>query len=96
MKPSQLEEWYASRCDGLWKHRYGISIETLDNPGWRVKIDLHGTSKELHGLKPAKIQRERQDDWIHYWAEAESFNIACGPLNLSEAIDIFVEWFTAI
>jgi hypothetical protein len=33
VKPSLLEAWYASRCDGEWEHGYGISIETLDNPG---------------------------------------------------------------
>lgn len=35
-----LEQWYASRCDGRWEHDKGVSVETIDNPGWRVMIDI--------------------------------------------------------
>src|SRR3954469_18783567 len=42
----QLQRWYAQHCNGEWEHSYGISIQTLDNPGWRVKIDLHQTDLE--------------------------------------------------
>lgn len=38
-----LEAWYQQNCDGYWEHSYGIEIETLDNPGWHVKIDLRET-----------------------------------------------------
>ncbi len=38
-----LQRWYAGRCDGEWEQRYGISIQSCDNPGWWVKIDLEGT-----------------------------------------------------
>ena len=39
-----LQQWYQKNCDGEWEHLYGIEIETLDNPGWHVKIDLEETS----------------------------------------------------
>jgi hypothetical protein len=29
----RLQDWYVSQCDGGWEHTYGISIDTLDNPG---------------------------------------------------------------
>ena len=35
-----LQAWYVSQCDGDWEHQNGISISTLDNPGWEVPIDL--------------------------------------------------------
>ncbi|UCH44768.1 MAG: hypothetical protein JSV11_10785 [Nitrospiraceae bacterium] len=38
----RLNRWYINQCNGDWEHQYGIVIETLDNPGWRVKIDLTG------------------------------------------------------
>jgi hypothetical protein len=95
MKPSLLEEWCASRCDGIWEHGYGVRIETLDNPGWRVKIGLHDTPKELQELERVVIQRETQNDWIQYWTEDKAFHVACGPLNLSEALEIFVQWFNS-
>ena len=34
-----LQHWYQAQCDGRWEHQYGIKIDTLDNPGWQVKID---------------------------------------------------------
>ena len=35
-----LSKWYSSMCVDEWEHFYGIKIETLDNPGWIVTIDL--------------------------------------------------------
>jgi hypothetical protein len=37
-----FERWYQEQCDDEWEHHYGVTIETLDNPGWLVKIDLQG------------------------------------------------------
>ncbi|MBN6041230.1 Imm53 family immunity protein [Amycolatopsis sp. 195334CR] len=28
-----LERWFAGQCDDDWEHRYGITLETRDNPG---------------------------------------------------------------
>lgn len=41
-----LEQWYQEQCDGEWEHECGVTVETLDNPGWLVKIDLRGTERE--------------------------------------------------
>ena len=38
-----VNEWFQSQCDGDWEHDYGITIETLDNPGWSVEIYLYET-----------------------------------------------------
>jgi hypothetical protein len=43
---SDLSRWYAHHCDGEWEHHHDIAIETTDNPGWWVKIDLAGTELE--------------------------------------------------
>ena len=37
---------YLSRCDGDWEHSFGVVVETLDNPGWRLLVDLEGTGLE--------------------------------------------------
>lgn len=37
-----LERWYRAQCDGEWEHQCGVTIDTLDNPGWSVTIDLKG------------------------------------------------------
>lgn len=40
---SGLIDWYLSNCDGDWEHVYGVKLETLDNPGWILTIDLAET-----------------------------------------------------
>jgi hypothetical protein len=87
-----LEKWYLERCNGEWEHHWGISIETLDNPGWRMRIDLRETRAENKVLEKTRIERN-ESDWVIYWAIEHRFEAACGPLNLSEAIHIFLNWF---
>jgi hypothetical protein len=41
-----LQDWYKSQCNGDWEHNHGIKIETLDNPGWYINIDLEDTEFE--------------------------------------------------
>ena len=86
-----LQEWYLQNCDGDWEHTYGLSIETLDNPGWRVKIDLTGTYLEIKHFESIKIERS-DNDWIHCWVKENKFNGAGGPKNLQEILSKFLEW----
>ncbi|MFF7251477.1 Imm53 family immunity protein [Embleya sp. NPDC008237] len=44
-----LESWYASMCDGDWEHEYGIRLETVDNPGWDLTVDISET--DLEGME---------------------------------------------
>jgi Immunity protein 53 len=94
MRTSAIEKWYASQCNGEWEHSYGIKINTLDNPGWHVLIDLRETRKQDSALERNRIDRTEMD-WIEYWVEKKQFGVACGPLNLNEAFDIFVNWFNS-
>lgn len=45
MSFSALERWYASQCNGEWEHSYGVWIDSLDNPGWQVRISLRETHR---------------------------------------------------
>ena len=89
---STIEKWYSRQCNGEWEHSFGVSISTIDNPGWSVTIELGGTHKQDVAFDRIRLDRS-DDDWIHYWAQNEKFQIRCGPLNLSEAIEIFAGWF---
>jgi len=60
----RLQCWYAHQCNGTWEHARGITIETLDNPGWKVEIDLAGTKWENLAWKELKVERA-DDDWIN-------------------------------
>lgn len=87
----RLQDWCHSNCDTAWEHDFGVEIGTLDNPGWRIKIDLEGTSKENSSFKKNKIERT-EDDWLHCWVEDNVFHGACGPFNLEETLQIFLKW----
>ena len=91
---SLLEEWYASQCNGDWEHSWGVKIDTLDNPGWSISINLNDTRSESRNLERIKIVRT-ENDWIHYWVEKKTFQITCGALNLTEAVEISVTWFNS-
>ena len=34
-----LQDWYLAQCNGDWEHTYGVSIGTLDNPGWTLDVE---------------------------------------------------------
>ena len=86
------EKWFTARCDGEWEQHYGVRIDSLDNPGWTLEIDLEGTPAQSRCLARTMIQRG-ENDWIHYWVERKRFQARVGIGNLDEAIRIFVDWF---
>ena len=58
-----LSDWYASQCDGWWEHIYGVKIDTLDNPGWMVNIDIYETEMYDRPFEEIKINNG-DDDWM--------------------------------
>jgi hypothetical protein len=60
-----LCRWYASECNGDWEQQYGITIETLDNPGWAVKIDLQDTQVPKKRFAPLMVERS-DTDWYAF------------------------------
>ncbi len=91
----RLCRWYQLQCDGDWEHDFGVSLSTLDNPGWRVKINLTETSLELRAFDSLKIERS-PDNWIHADIRTDQgrtiWSAAGGPGNLEEMITLFVDW----
>lgn len=89
---SQLEEWYMSQGDRDWEHSYGVSVTTLDNPGWSIAIDLEDT--ELEDVPFAEL-RENSDDeleWLVCTKQAAKFSGNGGPHQLERIISIFLNW----
>lgn len=87
-----LTSWFSSQCNGDWEHSYGIVIESLDNPGWSLSVELRGTSLESKTLERSVIERS-SDDWISV-AVSESergpvFIAAGGTGNLPELLVAF-------
>lgn len=97
----RLADWFKSQCDGLWEHDWGITLQTLDNPGWMLEINLDGTELYDRPFKPVKHRRSATD-WIecaiqdHGRAggdrEGRVFVGAGGSGNLEEIISTFCDW----
>ena len=92
-----LQEWYARHCDGEWEHRYGITIETCDNPGWRVQVDLTGTELQKRTFRPIVVNVDesgfqQQDRWLHCCIDDGVWRGAGDETRLSVILRAFVDW----
>lgn len=56
-----IEDWFKVRCDGLWEHRFGFSLETTDNPGWWASFQLYTTEAEANLILADSPHREEVD-----------------------------------
>ncbi len=90
-----LQSWYEEQCDGEWEHQYGIKIETLDNPGWAVEVDLTGTKLSDRMLTETAEERSAVD-WIRCSAADGRFKGFGGPRNLAEILERFLVWAEAV
>ena len=81
---SRIESWFSDRCDGDWEHGFGIKIETLDNPGWMIRVALEGTRME--GVELKRVSRESQGSWVHHWADGEFLHVACDVKSLHSGL----------
>jgi len=86
-----LENWYESNCDGYWEHLFGISIDTLDNPGWRIKLNIAETLYESVAFVDVTIDRT-EHDWVRCWKADGNIECAGGPKNLEEMLEIIKKW----
>ena len=104
---SWLQQWYLAHCDGEWQHGFGVTIETLDNPGWSVRIDLEGTELASTPFEPVKTAVS-DTNWIHCrvterkettpgrpFPPGRQFEGSGGALNLGDIIKIFRTWVEA-
>ena len=92
-----LTAWYAAQCDGDWEHSYGVSIETLDNPGWSVKIDLQDTDQEDKSFDTVAVNMEASDSdpaerWHHCKVVENRFEAASSVHDLLTVIGVFRAW----
>jgi len=88
-----IENWYNENCNGDWEHNYGIKIDTIDNPGWAIMIDLIDT--QYAGRKIEKMSVENnQDDWYVYSIEDSKFKAYSSPNRLEFLLETFKELIT--
>jgi len=88
----RLQEWYSAQCNGDWEHSYGVSIGTLDNPGWSLEVDLAETALADKPFAPLKRNYEHESDWLTCSLRDGKFMGWCGPYKLEEMIEVFLSW----
>jgi|HubBroStandDraft_4_1064222.scaffolds.fasta_scaffold1344256_1 hypothetical protein len=86
-----LQAWYRSRCGGDWEHAHGVTIETLDNPGWMVTVDLFETP--LDGRPMTPVRKERSDsDWLVCEVDHNQFRGQGDVDKLPAILQVFADW----
>ena len=86
-----LEKWFSFMCDGDWEHLYGIKIDTLDNPGWVVSIDILDTPLEMKKFE--KVSKYVDDsNWICCQVKDGKFDGSGDISKLKEILEIFKKW----
>ena len=86
-----LQTWYCAQVNGEWEHARGVTIETLDNPGWKVTIDLVGTPLERASMNA--VRREKSAlDWLVCEVEHGQFRGNGDPRKLPAILQVFQSW----
>ena len=84
-----LQSWYLKQCNGLWEHEFGVDIETMDNPGWHLKVQIEGTPLQGRRVDLPQVSGPNDRDWIKIRSDGETFEAMGGPSNLDEMLNAF-------
>jgi len=100
-----LQQWYQRQCDGVWEHDHGITVESLDNPGWRVRIDLVGTDLDVRCADQVLREEGRppgphnnnlgSSEWMRCELRSKVFSGAGDACALNRIIACFRDWASA-
>jgi len=89
----RLQNWYADQCDGDWEHSFGIRIDTLDNPGWTVSVDLIDTVLQDKPYAPIRRGDSETDaQWLYCKVDSGRFEAAGGVACLPDMLEHFLCW----
>lgn len=79
-----LQDWLKRNVDGDWEHRFGVKIESIDNPGWAIRIDLSGTAFSSKQFSPIQLDTS-ETDWMTCRVSNERFEAFCDPSKLGKS-----------
>ena len=86
-----LQNWFKYHCNGDWEHENDIVIQTLDNPGWKLSIDLVNTS--LEGFLYSDSFQGTFDNWYEINCDGFKFVGYSDFMNLNTLIEKFIFGF---
>lgn len=90
----RLQNWYQMHCNGDWEHSYGVKIDTLDNPGWKLSVDLSDTL--LENVDFQEVCEGTSENKNRFWIDCRKKDntfIGMGSVDsLEKLLSIFLEW----
>lgn len=86
---SVLQDWYENICGG--NICTGIKIETMNNGGWCVSIDLFNTAYEDENFDSVYIKKS-DSCWFKCSKENDMFIGYGGVRNLEDILGVFYRW----
>ncbi len=96
----KLQDWYAAQCEDIqwdvregetpWQDKYGLRINTSDNPAWNVIIDLAGTDLDGVSMPLWEIDNS-DDDWVRCLVGDNQFWGVGDPSKLVVILNKFFE-----
>jgi len=86
-----LENWISDMFKFKSTNKNPLIIRTIDNPGWRISINLEDTY--FYSKSIDYQEREVDDsDWVQFWVKDGFFQAAGGARNLNQMLGIFRQW----
>jgi hypothetical protein len=86
-----LEDGYWHQRNENWKHEFRLSMDTLDNPDWKITIDLNNPDIINKIFETYKVERAK-NNWCCCWIENLKFEGRGGAKNLREILEVFFSW----
>ena len=78
-------------CDSDWEHCYGVKIDTSDNPGWIVEIDIIDTPLENKPFDTIHYG-ETDHDYLICKIENGKFEGFGDVTKLENILNCFLNW----
>ena len=86
-----ISDWYSQQCDGDWEHIHIINIENLDNPGWKLNVDLEDTVLDdiiIH----YQLKELEGGEWYGFKAEKNKFIAIGSVMQLEQLLLVFKDF----
>lgn len=87
-----LQNWFASRCNGVWEHQNGLDFWTTEEPGCRFNIKLDKPTRKPFSTISLNLSKT---DWLLCYSEGvddTTFEGGGSPSNLPVIVSLFQEW----
>lgn len=88
---SWLQKWYELQGHVDLKNNSGIIIDTVDNPGWYLTINLMSTNCQNKPFDLLKLKKN-ETEWLFCIVRNNIFEAGCDPTSLEKILMVFKNW----